>query len=164
MDMQVPLKSLRKARGMTQSELGILAGMSKSQISRMEHGSLGSPETFGRLLDALGYEVRFQFHDRWALSEKRRVMDCLQAYYVHNKDRLGIERLGLFGSFVREEQTPQSDVDICISLARPSLFLYAEITEDLERILGRDIDLVSLKSRMPAGFREQLEKEAEYVG
>ena len=40
---------------MTQEQVGILAGMSKSQVSRMENGKLGSPATFSRVLDALGY-------------------------------------------------------------------------------------------------------------
>lgn len=39
------LKSLRKSRNLTQEQLGVLAGMSKSQISKMENGTLGSEET-----------------------------------------------------------------------------------------------------------------------
>ena len=45
------LKSLRKSRNLTQEQLGVLAGMSKSQISKMEKGTLGSEETILRLLD-----------------------------------------------------------------------------------------------------------------
>ncbi len=51
------IQSMRKARGMTQEQVGILAGMSKSQISRMENGKLGSPATYARVLDALGYKA-----------------------------------------------------------------------------------------------------------
>ena len=162
--IQEILRTLRRSRRMTQSQLGLLTGMGKSQISRMEHGLLGSPETYKRFLDALGYELQVSFHDRWITSEKKQVLDCLKAYYEHNRERLGIERLGLFGSFVRNEQTPESDVDICISLTKPTLYLYAEISDDLQQILKRRIDLVSLKSKMSDDFREQLEKEVEYVG
>ena len=162
--MRLPLKSLRQSRRMTQTQLGLLTGMGKSQISRMEHGLLGSPETCRRILDALGYDLQVSFLDRWSASGKKQVLDCLRAYFLHNKERLGIERMGLFGSFVREEQTPESDIDICISLTKPSLYLYAEICDDLERILKRKIDLVSLKSKMDDAFRERLEKEVEYVG
>ena len=162
--LQLHLKELRKSRKMTQSQLGLLTGMGKSQISRMEHGLLGSPETYGRVLDALGYDLHVSFHDRWATSEKKHVLDCMKAYFLHNRERLGIERMGLFGSLVREEQRPESDIDVCISLSRPDLFLYAEISDDLEQVLGRRIDLVSLNAKMPPAFRRQLEKEVEYVG
>ena len=162
--LQPHLKELRKSRKMTQSQLGLLTGMGKSQISRMENGQLGSPETYGRVLDALGYDLQVRFHDRWASSEKKQVLDCMRAYFLHNRDRLGILRMGLFGSMVREEQRPDSDIDVCISLSRPNLFLYAEISDDLEHILGRKIDLVSLNSKMPLSFRQQMEKEVEYVG
>jgi predicted nucleotidyltransferase len=162
--LQPHLKALRKSRKMTQSQLGLLTGMGKSQISRMEHGLLGSPETYSRVLDALGYDMQVSFHDRWASSEKKQVLDCLKAYFLNNRERLGIERMGLFGSIVREEQRPESDIDVCISLSRPDLFLYAEISDDLEQVLGRKIDLVSLGAKLPASFRRQLEKEVEYVG
>lgn len=38
---------------MTQEQVGILAGMSKSQVSRMEKGELGSPETYDRVISLL---------------------------------------------------------------------------------------------------------------
>ena len=162
--LQPHLKELRKSRKMTQSQLGLLTGMGKSQISRMEHGLLGSPETYGRVLDALGYDLQVSFHDRWAASEKKHVLDCMKAYFLSNRERLGILRMGLFGSMVREEQGPESDIDVCISLSRPDLFLYGEISDDLEQVLGRKVDLVSLNAKMPQSFRKQLEKEVEYVG
>ena len=48
---------------MTQEQVGILAGMSKSQISRMEKGELGSLETYERVLSALGYRIVVQLED-----------------------------------------------------------------------------------------------------
>ena len=38
---------------MTQAQVGILAGMSKSQVSRMEKGELDSPETYDRVISLL---------------------------------------------------------------------------------------------------------------
>ena len=60
------IKRMRLTRGMTQEQVGILSGMSKSQISRMESGKLGSPDTFARVLDALGYRSVVTYVDeRW---------------------------------------------------------------------------------------------------
>ena len=53
----IDIKAARKARGMTQEQVGILAGMSKSQVSRMENGTLGSPETYEKVLAAMGFRM-----------------------------------------------------------------------------------------------------------
>ena len=57
------IKNLRKSRNLTQEQLGILSGMTKSQISRMEKGVLGSPETLDRLLDAMGFSIELKVVD-----------------------------------------------------------------------------------------------------
>lgn len=159
------LKELRKSRGMTQSQVGILAGMSKSQISRMENGKLGSPDTVDRVLAALGYEIVVDYRDvrPQGTTGLQQILSILRVYYLYNKERLGIERIGVFGSFVRGEETTESDIDILVSFREPSLYRYAEIVEQLSSVFGRKIDLVSLKSHMPDAFRQQLEKEAVYV-
>lgn len=73
------IKSLRKSRNLTQEQLGVLSGMAKSQIYRMEKGFLGSPETVDRLLEAMGYSVELKVVDRYENpdGEKQRVLDTL---------------------------------------------------------------------------------------
>ncbi|MBO4842299.1 MAG: nucleotidyltransferase domain-containing protein [Bacteroidales bacterium] len=159
------LKELRQSRGMTQTQVGILAGMSKSQISRMENGTLGSPDTVDKVLASLGYEMVIDFRDVMPqnMPTAERILSMLKVYYLCNKDRLGIEKIGLFGSFARGEETLDSDIDIVIALKQPSLFLYAEIAGQLKNVFGRKIDLVSAKAHMTESFKAQLEKEAIYV-
>lgn len=159
------LKELRLSRRMTQEQVGILAGMSKSQISRMENGLLGSPETVDRVLAALGYQMIVDFKDIRPQEGTgiNHILNLLKVYYSCNKERLGIEKIGVFGSFVRGEETPDSDIDIVVALKEPTLYRYAEIAGQLQLIFGRKIDLVSLKSSLPESFKEQLAKEARYV-
>ena len=68
MNESINIKRMRKSRGMTQEQVGILAGMSKSQISRMESGKLGSPATYARVLDALGYKAVVHYEDDCAFA------------------------------------------------------------------------------------------------
>lgn len=159
------LEAMRRARGMTQEQVGILAGMSKSQISRMENGKLGSPATYARVLDALGYRPVVHFEDVRGGNGlgRNQILSMLKVYYLCNKSELGIERIGLFGSFVRNEAGPESDIDIIVTLTRPDLFLYSTITRQLETVFGRHVDLISSKSRLPESFRKHLEKEVVYV-
>ena len=159
------IEAMRKARGMTQEQVGILAGMSKSQVSRMENGKLGSPATYSRVLDALGYKAVVHYEDVRGSNVlgKEQILSMLKVYYLCNKSELGIERIGLFGSFVRNEAGPESDIDIIVTLTKPDLFLYSTITRQLETVFGRHVDLISSKSRLPESFKNHLEKEVVYV-
>lgn len=159
------IEAMRKARGMTQEQVGILAGMSKSQISRMESGKLGSPATYERVLSALGYKAVISFEDTRGSNtlERESVLSMLKVYYICNKKELGIEKIGLFGSFARGEAKPESDIDIIITLTKPNLFLYSTITRQLETVFGRHIDLISSKSHLPEAFKEQIDQEVVYV-
>ena len=159
------IRSMRLARGMTQEQVGILAGMSKSQISRMERGKLGSPDTYSRVLDALGFRPIVSYIDVRGERELDRdmILSLLKVYYNYNKRNLGIERIALFGSFARNAAGPESDIDILVSLEQPSLYRYYTLSKQLETILGRKIDLVSAKAHFQDGFIENIKNDLIYV-
>jgi len=56
-----------------------------------------------------------------------------------------IQKLALFGSVLRDDFRPDSDVDILVEfepVAHPSLFDFARMQSELEGLLGRRVDLV----------------------
>lgn len=161
----INLKQLRKSRGFTQEQLGIIAGMTKSQVSKMERGLLGSDVTISRVLTALGYSTRIICIDsRGELkSERDKILDILKVFKINNAEKYGIESMGLFGSFARNEQKPDSDIDILISLKTSSLFLYAGLKSDLESILCREVDIISAKSKLREEFKESILEDLIYV-
>lgn len=60
--------------------------------------------------------------------------------------RWRIEELSLFGSALRSDFRPDSDVDLLVSFAPEaewSLLDHARMERELERLLGRKVDLVS---------------------
>jgi predicted nucleotidyltransferase len=64
---------------------------------------------------------------------------------------LGVERLGLFGSFVRGEQGPRSDVDLLVRF-RPEAKTFdnfMELAFLLEDLLQRKVELVTTESLSP---------------
>lgn len=161
----INLKQLRKDRGFTQEQLGIIAGMTKSQVSKMERGLLGSEATISRVLAALGYSTQIIYIDsRGKLtSERDKILDILRVFKINNADKYGIESLALFGSVARNEQIATSDVDILISLKTPSLYLYAGLKNDLESILCREVDIISAKSKLRAEFMNSIKEDLIYV-
>jgi predicted nucleotidyltransferase len=71
--------------------------------------------------------------------------------------RWKITELALFGSVLRDDFRPDSDVDILVTFAPDaewSLFDHVDMEDELEVILGRPVDLVS---------RRGLEKSRNYL-
>ena len=91
------------------------------------------------------------------------ILDRLRAYKEQSADKYGIEKLGLFGSVARGEQDDKSDIDIIIKMERPSLFRCAGISEELEKIFRRKVDLITLHENLFRGFRQNVENDAVYV-
>ena len=60
-----------------------------------------------------------------------------------------VSELALFGSVLRDDFRPDSDVDVLVSFpsyeATPSLFEHVDMQDELESIFGRRVDLVSKK-------------------
>lgn len=63
--------------------------------------------------------------------------------------RWGVSELAFFGSVLRKDFKPESDVDVLISFAPKadlSLFDMVRMQEELEKILGRRVDLSSRRA------------------
>jgi predicted nucleotidyltransferase len=61
--------------------------------------------------------------------------------------KFNIKQAAIFGSFARNEHTAKSDVDLLIDfLGKYDLLDLVGLKQDLEVILGRKVDLVTMKS------------------
>lgn len=65
---------------------------------------------------------------------------------IHHLSPLRPSRIGIFGSYARNENKPGSDLDILVSIeysTRPSLLDIIGIEQDLSDTLGIKVDLVT---------------------
>jgi predicted nucleotidyltransferase len=76
--------------------------------------------------------------------------------------RLGVRRLGLFGSMARGDATETSDVDFLVELDRKTFDAYMDVKELLERLFGRRIDLVMAESLKPQ-LKSRILQETMYA-
>lgn len=76
--------------------------------------------------------------------------------------RYGVRALSVFGSFVRGAQTAESDIDLLVDLRRPLGLAFLALSDDLEALLGRPVDLGSARSLRPA-VRAQVLRDAVRV-
>ena len=69
----------------------------------------------------------------------------------------------IFGSYARGEADESSDIDLCIeAVAIKGLFALGGLYSDLEEALGKELDLITVKSLKyndDNDFKENLEKE-----
>lgn len=66
--------------------------------------------------------------------------------------RFGVKHASLFGSVVRDEARPMSDVDLMVEFlpGQPGgLFRYVELKHALEGVLGRPVDLITRNNIKP---------------
>jgi predicted nucleotidyltransferase len=167
---------------MTQGELGRCVGVAQPQIARWETTGYrnASLERVSAVADALGVSLQAQDlpvaaetaavyatglpgGDAEALRALARTGVAPTAIAAFARSH-GIERLELFGSVLRADFGPESDVDVLVTYERdgtPSLFGLADHEAELGAIFRRAVDLVSRpgieRSENPVRKREILD-------
>ena len=75
-------------------------------------------------------------------------------------EQYGVGSLEVFGSYVRNEQNPNSDLDLLVSFRRiPSLLGFIALENHLSDILGVKVDLV-MKDTLKPSIGRQILREA----
>ncbi|MDY6796624.1 MAG: nucleotidyltransferase family protein [Actinomycetota bacterium] len=65
-------------------------------------------------------------------------------------ERFNVKEIGIFGSFVRGEQSEASDIDILVEFSKPiGFFTFIDLEDYLSEILDTKVDLVSKKALKP---------------
>jgi uncharacterized protein len=75
----------------------------------------------------------------------------------------GIRRLSFFGSVLRDDFGPQSDIDVLVEFApdaKVGLFEFVDLQQELGELLGREVDLHTPAS-LSHLFRERVLSSAE---
>jgi predicted nucleotidyltransferase len=65
-------------------------------------------------------------------------------------ERYNVQTLGIFGSYIRQEQRPESDVDVLVTFTEaPSLLKFLALENYLTDLLGVKVDLVMQDALKP---------------
>jgi predicted nucleotidyltransferase len=77
-------------------------------------------------------------------------VDRLRQYRPMLVQRYGVATVGLFGSYVRNEQRHDSDLDLLVTFQQtPSLFTLVALQDELSALLGVAVDVVMPSSLKP---------------
>jgi len=65
-------------------------------------------------------------------------------------DKYGVREIGVFGSYVRNENKKNSDIDILVELEKPmGFFKFIRLERYLSELLGAKVDLVTKNALKP---------------
>ncbi|NLV28223.1 MAG: nucleotidyltransferase family protein [Methanomicrobiales archaeon] len=97
------------------------------------------------------------------MTQAMTVLETLNTIKPQLASQYHIRRFGLFGSVIRGEQTPDSDIDILVEFeTAPSIFGFLELEEKLEEVLQAPVDLVDIEGIKPL-LRSKILSEVQYV-
>ncbi|MCQ2190332.1 MAG: nucleotidyltransferase domain-containing protein [Paludibacteraceae bacterium] len=97
------------------------------------------------------------------MDTREAILNTLTLYFRTNKEKYGLIKMGLFGSYVRNENNDDSDIDVGIELKKSNFFVRMQIKEELEKLYNRSVDVISLKSLMSPYFSKEINKDIVYV-
>jgi len=77
-------------------------------------------------------------------------------------EKYKVNSIALFGSYVRNEQRQDSDIDLLVELEEPTYDNFIHLVFTLEELLKKEINLVPRGSLSPY-IEPYVEKEAEWI-
>ena len=87
--------------------------------------------------------------------ELQKIIDVCLAY--------GIRKIALFGSFVRGEAGPDSDIDLIVDFSGPTGFItLVKLERELSEIMGRKVDLLTEQAISPH-LRKRILNEQQVI-
>ena len=90
------------------------------------------------------------------------IISMLRAKKAELQSKYPISSMGVFGSYARNEQIAESDIDILVEFNGSIGLRFVDLADELEAYLGKKVDLVSKKGVKHAYF-EFIKNEIKYV-
>lgn len=72
------------------------------------------------------------------------VITLLRENYPYLAAEYGVKRIGLFGSYAKDQAGSTSDIDLVVEFEQPIGLKFVELAEYLEHLLGQRIDLLTV--------------------
>jgi predicted nucleotidyltransferase len=89
------------------------------------------------------------------------------SYLSANKERFKkiyhVNKIGIFGSFARNQATEKSDIDVVVDLSKSTMFGLVGVKLDIEEHFNTHVDIVQVRDHMNPLLKKRIEKEALYV-
>jgi predicted nucleotidyltransferase len=76
-------------------------------------------------------------------------------------EKFFVAKIGIFGSYARNEQSEESDIDILVEFSRPVGFTFFDLKDYLESLFNKPVDLVTVNALKPP-IKEEILNEVHF--
>ncbi len=94
---------------------------------------------------------------------KDEIISYLKEHKNEFAKKYKISKLALFGSYSRDENRDDSDIDIAIETPISDYFLLYDFKEELENFFHTKVDLIRIREKMNEALKGRILKEGIYV-
>ena len=74
---------------------------------------------------------------------KERIIRILRKELPYLKEKYGVEKIVLYGSFAKGTHKKKSDIDILVDIKKPIGLEFVSLADRFEEILGRKVDVAT---------------------
>ena len=96
------------------------------------------------------------------MTELNTIMQILTQLKPELITKYHVSSIGLFGSVVRDDFSPSSDIDIIVDFSQPIGIEFVDLADLIEKRLKKNVDLVS-KNGVKQKYYRSFESEIIYV-
>lgn len=90
------------------------------------------------------------------------ILQILKNHKPELQKKYPVSKLGVFGSYARNEATSNSDIDIAVELSGPMGLNFVEMANEIEALFGVKTDVVPKRS-IKQQYLAYVEKDIIYV-
>jgi len=95
--------------------------------------------------------------------ENKEILEILRKEKSYLSKNFGLSSIGLFGSFAKGTQMPESDIDLLVELKEPRFDFLAGLQIYLESKLGRPVEVIRKRKGLSDRFLKRIEKDIHYA-
>lgn len=93
---------------------------------------------------------------------KEKIISILKENVTFLNEKYHLKRIGLFGSYAKELQNENSDIDLVVDFDKPIGLDFVELGDYLERILNKKVDLITFEGLKNSKIK-LIGKEINYI-
>jgi uncharacterized protein len=94
---------------------------------------------------------------------EQEILNILREEKPYLRKKFGLLSIGIFGSYVKGTQGPDSDVDLLVELTEPRFDFLAGLQLHLENKIGKPIELIRKRQGLSEKFLKRLEMHIHYA-
>ena len=93
---------------------------------------------------------------------KKEILNYLKEHYQEFHKKYHVQKIGLFGSYARDEENENSDIDIFVNM-EPSMWDMITIKQQLEEKFHKKVDIIREHKNIKPFCLEMINKDLIYA-